>query len=722
MNVNFNLKFDLNIQIENREDKVSSISKSLHAGNKNMTPWDFLNQAASPAKSSDSLPLPKKVLPSPNLPKSAHTAAEIFKQNASSKNKAVIEQIKNFHEVKNTLDTLLQANKNDEAVRYIDSLPKGFPQSYAIGRYISFSVENGEFDLARDIAGDFIDNPRFKAFAFLRIVRGLIDEGLFPEAYDAACKIPADPHPFYRSMALMLILKACEPYQNQKISEQLKNEILFLSSNSGPKDIPVIPLPKGFTASLRPYQVYGYSWLINQRANGKGVCLADDMGLGKTVQTLAAILHDYENIKPHKPVLIVCPNSVISNWRKEAARFTPDLRVMVHEGTNRQKGSVFQLFARKAAIVLTSYDILVRDADFLTRMQWRGIVLDEAQNIKNPGTKKHQTACELQADYRLALTGTPIENTVEDLWALMHFLNPGILGTNEEFKKEYLTPIQKFKSQAAMAKLKEISNPLILRRLKTDKSIINDLPEKKEIKVYCSLTGKQAEIYRKVVKTSLEEIALAFTPAERRGIIGKTIVALKQVCNHPALYLKTANPDPSNSGKLARLLEMLDEIKQVGEKALIFTQYVQMGFLVQQHLKAKFGKEALFLHGESKQKERAEMIEKFQSSSFNEAPFFILSLRAGGVGINLTAANHVFHLDRWWNFAVENQATDRAYRIGQEKEVGVYKLLSENTIEEWIDAKIDSKKALSESIIGSEDDWWTQLSNQELLSIWSLPE
>lgn len=513
-----------------------------------------------------------------------------------------------------------------------------------------------------------------------------------------------------------------------------------------------LPAPNGFSGTLRPYQFRGYSWLAFLKQLSIGACLADDMGLGKTIQTLALIQHDLEQVEEEaagredsklinvpnapdasnapnaakpvatKPVLLICPTSVINNWKKEAARFTPELPVMVHHGASRKKEEEFKKEAMNYSIVISSYGLLQRDVKFLKDVSWAGVVLDEAQNIKNPETKQAKAARSLEADYRIALTGTPVENNVGDLWSIMEFLNPGFLGSQAGFKRNFFIPIQAERDQEAARRLKEITGPFILRRLKTDSSIISDLPEKMEMKTYCTLTKEQASLYAAV----LEDIEEAMEEADeegiqRKGIILSALSRLKQVCNHPAQFLKDNSGIPGRSGKLERLTEMLDVVLENGEKALVFTQFAEMGKILKEHLQASFGCEVLFLHGGVPRKQRDRMLERFQEGK-EYLPIFVLSLKAGGTGLNLTGANHVFHFDRWWNPAVENQATDRAFRIGQTKNVEVHKFICAGTLEEKIDEIIEHKVQLAENVVGTGESWLTELSNEELKDIFTLRE
>jgi SNF2 family DNA or RNA helicase len=477
------------------------------------------------------------------------------------------------------------------------------------------------------------------------------------------------------------------------------------------------PSPEGFHGTLRPYQQRGYSWLGFLRRWGLGACLADDMGLGKTVQTLALIQRDWHEHEK-RPVLLICPTSVVGNWRKEAERFTPELPVMVHHGLTRTKSAVFQENAQQQALVVSSYALLHRDFETLKQVPWAGVILDEAQNIKNSETKQAKAARSLAADYRIALTGTPVENNVGDLWSIMEFLNSGFLGTPAEFKRRFFVPIQTTRDPEAVGRLKRLTGPFILRRLKTDKSIIADLPEKMEMKVFCTLTKEQASLYEAVVKETLPEIAET-GGIQRRGMILAALSKLKQVCNHPAHFLGDNSSLPGRSGKLARISEMLEEIIAVGDRALVFTQFAEMGELLRRHLQETFGREVLFLHGGTPKQQRDRMVERFQNEAGGPS-IFLLSLKAGGTGLNLTRANHVFHFDRWWNPAVENQATDRAFRIGQTKNVQVHKFLCVGTLEEKIDEMIESKKEVAEKVVGAGEGWLTELSTTELKDLFTL--
>lgn len=475
-------------------------------------------------------------------------------------------------------------------------------------------------------------------------------------------------------------------------------------------------IPKHFTGELRPYQRRGYAWLSFLRDLGLGGCLADDMGLGKTVQTLTMIQRDVEG-RERRPALLVCPTSVINNWKREASRFTPNVSVMIHHGSSRTKSDTFAKDAANHALVVTSYGTLRRDVDIIRGVEWSGIVADEAQNIKNQYTKQAQAIRSITADYKFALTGTPVENGVADLWSIMEFLNPGFLGGPEQFQVNFIRPIKYGKGEEAANRLRRATGPFILRRLKTDKSVISDLPDKIEIKEYCALTKEQTTLYASV----LQDIERAISESEgigRKGAILGALTKLKQVCNHPAHFLKDNSAIPKRSGKLDRLIQMLEEVMEAGDKALIFTQFVEMGDIIKQHVQETFGREVLFLHGGTSRRQRDVMVERFGND--DTIQIFVVSLKAGGTGLNLTAANHVFHFDRWWNPAVEDQATDRAFRIGQTKNVQVRKMMCIGTLEEKIDQMIEQKKQIAGSVVGTGEGWIANMSNEELREVLAL--
>ncbi len=490
----------------------------------------------------------------------------------------------------------------------------------------------------------------------------------------------------------------------------------WLQHLNGSATLKPLDPPPGLAATLRPYQQIGYSWLDFLRRCGLGACLADDMGLGKTLQTLTLLLK-LKHEGRSGPHLIVCPTSVVANWAREAQRFAPELHILVHHGSDRERQDL-ERQVQDHDLVLTSYALLVRDAEALGAVAWDSLILDEAQNIKNAGTRQAQAARALRANQRIALTGTPIENRLSELWSLFQFLQPGYLGSADGFQRTFARPIERDHAPEAQDRLRRLIAPFILRRLKTDPKVIDDLPPKQQMKVYCPLTREQATLYQAVVADSLRQIE-ASDGIQRRGVILAAMLRLKQVCNHPAHYLADGSRLPERSGKVERLIDMLEEVQAAGERALVFTQFSEMGSLLQAHLRLRLGADVLFLHGGTPATQRAHLVERFQDP--RPGPLaFVLSLKAGGTGLNLTAASHVFHFDRWWNPAVENQATDRAFRIGQTRRVQVHTFICAGTVEDQIDALIESKLGLAQSIVGASESWITELSTAQLREVMAL--
>jgi superfamily II DNA or RNA helicase len=492
--------------------------------------------------------------------------------------------------------------------------------------------------------------------------------------------------------------------------------------------------------TLRPYQERGVRWLATMGELGLGGCLADDMGLGKTVQILALLLHvRARDPQDARPSLIVCPTSVVGNWEREAARFAPSLRIIPHYGADRAKtteallgnmaiagasGDAADGLANASAgvscgtVVVTTYPVLRRDSQLLRDIAWHVLVLDEAQHVKNSAAQVSEDARTLRAAQRFALTGTPIENRLSDLWSILHATTPGLLGTAIAFKRTYSTPIEKHGDEHAAERLKQVIAPFVLRRVKTDPAIIVDLPPKQEQEVVCTLTSEQAGLYRAVVDDAMRIIETT-AGITRKGHVLALITALKQICNHPSQYLHDQGPLLGRSGKLARLGEMLEEAISEGDKALVFTQFREMGDRLVQYLQPHLNCPIHYLHGGTATKVRTEMVHDFQTHDAGPM-VFILSLKAGGTGLNLTAANHVFHFDRWWNPAVEDQATDRAHRIGQTRSVQVHKLVTAGTIEEKISFMLAHKRELAERVVGAGERWVTELGDAELRALFSL--
>jgi SNF2 family DNA or RNA helicase len=494
-------------------------------------------------------------------------------------------------------------------------------------------------------------------------------------------------------------------------------ELGDLLSGQAAERLTPLPTPAGFRGSLRPYQERGLSWLHFLARLGLGGILADDMGLGKTAQTLSLLVTEREDDKSPAPTLLICPMSLVSNWQKEAAKFAPGLRVYVHHGGTRQRADDLKDTVDNADLVVTTYGTATRDLTALREFDWGRVVCDEAQAIKNSGTRQAQAVRAIPARTRLALTGTPVENHLAELWSIMDFCNPGMLGPAKRFRKRFQEPIEVRQDELAAEALKRATGPFVLRRLKTDKTIISDLPEKNEMKVWCTLTAEQATLYQAVVEDMMATIE-STEGIERRGNVLAAMTKLKQVCNHPAHLLKDGSRLPGRSGKLARLEELAEEILEDGDKALIFTQYAEWGTLLQTYLAARLDRPVLWLHGGLTKSTRDALVERFQTDE--EPMLFLLSLKAAGTGLNLTAANHVVHFDRWWNPAVEDQATDRAFRIGQSRDVQVRKFICTGTLEEKIDAMIERKKALASSVVGTGEGWITDLDTDQLRDLFAL--
>lgn len=480
-----------------------------------------------------------------------------------------------------------------------------------------------------------------------------------------------------------------------------------------------IPMPAGVNATLRPYQQRGLDWLAFMSRLGLGAVLADDMGLGKTLQVLTLLAHE----RSTTPTLLVAPMSVVGNWKREAEKFTPGLRVMVHHGPARLEGEELDKAIAEHDLIVTTYALMAKDRAQLSEQTWRRVVLDEAQHIKNSGTVQAKAALAIPAEHKLALTGTPVENRLDELRSILDFANPGMLGRPSDFRKRFSVPIEREKDEGAVTRLRAITSPFILRRVKTDPTVISDLPDKNEMTVRSNLTAEQAGLYKAVVDEMMAQIADA-KGMKRKGAVLSALTRLKQVCNHPAHFLSDGSPvlkrGQHRSGKIGLVEDMLDAILGDNEKALLFTQFREFGEIVAPYFAERFGTEVPFLHGGVTKAKRDAMVESFQSEG--GPPIMMLSLKAGGTGLNLTAANHVVHLDRWWNPAVENQATDRAFRIGQRKNVEVRKLLCVGTVEERIDSMLESKKDLADLAVGTGENWVTEMGTAELRELFRLSE
>lgn len=502
-------------------------------------------------------------------------------------------------------------------------------------------------------------------------------------------------------------------YQGAKVA--LDNQVIKLIKQLS--QIEQEPLPKGLHAQLRPYQHSGYSWIYRNAKIGFGSVIADDMGLGKTLQVITTMLkYKEEGLLDDKKILVIVPTGLIANWLSEIDKFAPSLKVALFHGSSRKIPDSFDM-------LLTSYGVARSDAAKLKKLPWYSVIIDEAQNIKNQQTAQTKAIKSIKADNFIAMSGTPVENRLSELWSIMDFSNRGVLGKIKDFQDNFSKPIEIYNDSNVADKLKKISAPFLLRRLKTDKSIISDLPDKIEMDSYGYLVAQQASLYEKTLEAAMNEIE-NIDPSDkkklfaRQGLVLQMILALKQICNHPSQYLKDKNMDSTLSGKLDLLFEKLDSIVNTSEKVLIFTQFREMGELLQHFIAERYGESPMFYHGGCSLKQRTQMVKDFQDNPADK--IFILSLKAAGTGLNLTAANHVIHYDLWWNPAVEAQATDRAYRIGQKKNVMVHRLITKNTFEERINAMINSKKALAEMTVSTGENWIGNLSNKELKDLFTL--
>ena len=472
-----------------------------------------------------------------------------------------------------------------------------------------------------------------------------------------------------------------------------------------------IDLPKALSGTLRPYQEIGFRWLYTNVNKGFGCCIADDMGLGKTIQVISLILKLKEEEKLKKPVVVICPTTLLGNWEREFENFAPNLDVYTYHGFNRA-------FTVECDVILTTYAILRIDIEEFKKHNWNLVIIDEAQNIKNPNTSQTQAVKSIKADMKIAMTGTPVENRLSELWSIFDFINKGYLGSINDFGKNYSVPIERFKETQRAEKLKKAISPFMLRRLKTDKMIISDLPEKVVLDEFCYLTKPQAALYERVLNQSMQEVQSAGAGINRRGAIFKLITSLKQVCNHPYHYLKHGDMGRGASGKTEKLMSILTNILDNDEKVLIFTQYKEMGSILEKIIADEFNTNPLFFHGSLNVKAREEMIKEF-SEEINRK-IMILSLKAGGLGLNLTSASNVIHYDLWWNPAVEDQATDRTYRIGQDKNVMVHRFITLSTFEEKIDKIIKDKRELADAAVFTGEKVITELSDDEIYEIFSL--
>lgn len=503
-----------------------------------------------------------------------------------------------------------------------------------------------------------------------------------------------------------------DPLLEFTMQKTLRNYMQILSEKKG---LPSAGISPKLNATLRPYQEEGFDWLVFMRDNQFGACLADDMGLGKTVQLISYLLNVHARPETEGPSLIICPTSVLGNWQKEIERFAPSLTTYTHYGPAREKDDAFTalLVEKRPDVILTTYGTASQDGDMLAETEFTSITLDEAQNIKNMQTKQSRAIRKLHGQHHIALTGTPIENRLSELWAIFDFIHKGYFGNFRTFTDQFIVPIERDDSERDKKKLRAKIRPFLLRRTKNDPDLLLNLPKKLEQNEYCPLTTEQAALYESFIDETKFKLQ-TLTGFEKKGLVLTMLSRLKQLCNHPALFLKEPNRPASEmlmqSEKLKSIVSMASGIAENNEQCIIFTQYIGMGQLIQHCLSELYNIDVPFLTGSMPKGQRDRLVDDFQKGEF---PIFILSLRAGGTGLNLTAANHVLHADRWWNPAVENQATDRAYRIGQTKFVHVHKFVTIGTIEEKIDKMLEEKASLSADLIQS-NQWLTELSDREL--------
>ncbi len=514
------------------------------------------------------------------------------------------------------------------------------------------------------------------------------------------------PQKLNKNELLKAVLSKQIDYADVEVDENIEEMLSNIKKSSETK------VPDNLNAQLRPYQKVGYSWLVQNIKTGFGSILADDMGLGKTLQVLSTGLYlKNEGLINKAKILIIAPTSLLTNWQQEINRFTPTLSSYIYHGNSRKFPE------EEYDIYLTSYGVIRRDVEKFNEKKWFLTVVDEAQNIKNPATQQTLAVKSIKSRNKIALSGTPVENRLSEYWSIFDYINKGYLTSLKKFRQNYIVPIEKEHNQNVLDNFKLITQPFILRRLKSDKNIINDLPDKITNDVYCSLTKNQAALYKETLDTIMLELDSS-EGFERKGIVLKLINSLKQICNHPSQYTKSKKYDINESGKMEVLINILENIIEANEKVLIFTQYVEMGNIMKELIEEKLNEEVLFLHGSLSRKQRDTLVDRFQNNT--QTRIFIISLKAGGTGLNLTAATNIIHYDLWWNPAVENQATDRAYRIGQKDNVMVYRFITNGTFEEKINEMINDKKELAELTVGSGEKFITEMNDAELIEMLTL--
>ena len=611
-------------------------------------------------------------------------------------------------------------------------LPEGIDNIVTPRASINAKVKTARLGELRDIltANGASDSTLNDMFEFSYTI-AIGDDKLTPEEYEELTKNARGLIKYKEHYVLI------DPAENAKLLDKVKNprldgktkmDILHAALSSQIDDYDFdydeafanilkdltkteeVPPPESLHGVLRPYQERGFKWLYTNIKKGFGCCMADDMGLGKTIQVISFILKQKETGELKNPALVVCPTTLLGNWVKEIKMFAPVLKTSVYHGLEREIDT-------KADIIITTYAILRIDVEKIKKQKWSMLIVDEAQNIKNPDTSQTQAVKAVKSGIKIAMTGTPVENKLTELWSIFDFINRGYLGSLRDFQKSYAIPIEKFKQNNRAEKLRLAISPFVLRRLKTDKTIISDLPEKVVLNEYCYLSKMQAALYQSVLDNLMTDIS-KLNGINRRGMIFKLITALKQICNHPYQYLKSGDMSKEMSGKSEHLVSITKNILENNEKTLIFTQYKEMGSILMSILNDELGITPLFFHGSLNRSQREDLIKDFQENS--DSNVMILSLKAGGTGLNLTAATNVIHYDLWWNPAVEEQATDRTYRIGQEKNVMVHRFITIGTFEEKIDEMITNKKDLANVAVFEGEKVITELSDEEIYKIFSL--
>lgn len=572
--------------------------------------------------------------------------------------------------------------------------------------------ETMAFDWKIAIGDSFIDPNEFKKLA--RKTSGLVkirDSYVMMTKEEIERIIKKLESPETPSSIELLQAALSEDYNGASvhIDPKLKEQIKQFTKTD------LVELPTGIHAKLRPYQHRGFSWMYKNAKLGLGSLLADDMGLGKTLQVITTLLKfRQEGLLKKMPSLVIAPTTLLSNWKSEISKFAPELRAEIYHGTNRKTEF------KNLDVIITTYGVVRSDNERLRKEKWSSVIIDEAQNIKNNNVAQTKAVKKLQSNIKIAMSGTPVENRLSEYWSIFDFANPQYLGNETWFDNNYAQAIEINQDKNRLEKFLKITSPFILRRVKTDKSVISDLPDKIENNQWCSLSKEQAALYKNLTTDMLLQME-STDGIERKGLILKLLTSLKQICNHPAQYLKTKGlPLPDQSGKMLLLLQLLETIYENNEKVLIFSQYMEAGTLLQQVIHEHFGKKALQLHGGCSRKERDEMVKAFQGNPMYDT--FILSLKAGGTGLNLTSANHVIHFDLWWNPAAEAQATDRAFRIGQNKNVMVHRLITKGTLEEKIDDMLKSKKNLANMTVTGGEKWVGELSDKEIKELVALAE